>query len=450
MNVDLENVKFVAFPDWNRAEEDVCNDLRVMMHRLCLLEENNPISLLLSTDNLEDLEHGNFILAAAGMELMTTENIDINDYFDVLLLDRLSPMQWSELLPQLQGKISLSLEDTSAIDLARANTLDRFDLVDYLTLAKKSTQHNIPALKLNIELTSLKNIADYAALEKIEIFAHSTFFEIFKTDKILRISTDNTVYLKDMIDHFDYYFNAVLPIEIDGRSIVDYSTPRYHKLRGFDEIPYLFPSLSEPYITTEQYLEFADLKSGGIVLDMGAYAGITSIIFGRIVSHEGKVYAFEPDPQNYACIHENIKIARAAGGLENIKVIEKAVWENSLGLEFSSEGAMGSSATEIVGLARGNILKVPSISIADFCEINDIQKLDFIKMDIEGGEVKVLESAKEILAKLRPKMIIEPHYIDNQLSTTACRQILESIGYTVKLIEQYGVALPLIEATPNN
>jgi FkbM family methyltransferase len=446
--MSLETINLLAFPDWNRAEEDICNDLTVMMSRLCKIEQSHPISLLLTTNNLDDLERGNFILSAAGMELMMNEDLDITDYLDVSLLDKLSPLKCIELLPKLHGRISLELEDSTAMDQFDLHALDRVNLIDFLGLESQKEQSVTSKLKLNLDVTNLKNISEYAALKGIAIFVHATFFEIFRAKRVLRISIVNAVYLMDMINSFDYYFDAVSPIEIDDYFVVDYSTPRYHKLCGFDEIPYLFPSLSEPYITISQYLDFANLSTGGVVLDMGAYSGITSIMFGRVVGNEGKVYAFEPDPLNYACFNENIKIARAVSGLENISIIKKAVWKNSLGIEFSSEGAMGSSAAEIVGSTRGNVITVPSISIADFCEQNAIEKIDFIKMDIEGGEINVLESSKEILEKLRPKMIIEPHYVGNELSTSACQQILESIGYEVNLITQYGVPLPLIEATP--
>ncbi len=443
-----ETINLVAFPDWNRAEEDICAELQVMMQYLCTIEESNPISLLLTTNNLDDLERGNFILSAAGMELMMKEDLDVTDYLDVSLLDKLSQLNCVELLPKLHGRMNLELEDKSAIEQFDSNALNQINLVDFRASTKEAERHIVQELRLDLKLTKLKNIADYADSKGISIFVNSTFFEILREKQSLRISIANSVYLTDMINSFDYYFDAVVPIEIEDLLVVDYSTPRYHKLCGFDEIPYLFPSLSEPYITISQYLDFASLNTGGIVLDMGAYSGITSIMFGRVVGNEGKVYAFEPDPLNYACFNENIKIARAVSGLENISIIKKAVWKDSLGLEFSSEGSMGSSAAEIVGSARGNVIKVPSISIADFCDQNAIKKIDFIKMDIEGGEIKVLESSKEILEKLRPRMIIEPHHVGNELSTSACQRILESIGYEVNLITQYGVPLPLIEATP--
>jgi hypothetical protein len=67
-------------------------------------------------------------------------------------------------------------------------------------------------------------------------------------------------------------------------------------------------------------------------------------------------------------------------------------------------------------------------------------------MDIEGAEGEVLRSSINVLRKFKPKVIIEPHIIDGELTSKQCRQILEGIGYTVREIEQYGSDLPLVEA----
>jgi hypothetical protein len=54
-----------------------------------------------------------------------------------------------------------------------------------------------------------------------------------------------------------------------------------------------------------------------------------------------------------------------------------------------------------------------------------------------------------LLAQMRPKIIIEPHMVGETLTTERCRQILEEIGgYKVRLMDQLGVSLPLITATP--
>ena len=59
------------------------------------------------------------------------------------------------------------------------------------------------------------------------------------------------------------------------------SGPRYHRLKGFGDIPFLFPSHIEPNASKAEYLDFAALKEGDNVLESGDYSAVTSIIFSR-------------------------------------------------------------------------------------------------------------------------------------------------------------------------
>ena len=274
--------------------------------------------------------------------------------------------------------------------------------------------------------------------------------EIIKGSKIIWLNKSNLVYLEDMLNFFDVYFSSVIPVVAEGREVADFSEPRLHKLRGFEDVPLMFPSLPEPWETAKQYLDFAKLKEGDVVLDLGAYAGITAISFSREVGETGKVLAFEPDSRNRSCAEQNLKAVSAIGFPANTAIYDQAIWSHCDGISFSTEGAMGSSASEIVGGNRGHTIDVPTITLAKICEIEDLTKIDFIKMDIEGAEIEVLESSKDVLRKYMPKLIIEPHPVSGVMSSIKCRTILESLGYKVREIAQYGADVPLLEATPDN
>src|SRR5277367_2759020 len=91
----------------------------------------------------------------------------------------------------------------------------------------------------------------------LELSFRQDFTEVTRGSKVLRVAAQHGIYLPHIIDSFDYYFDSVFPAQTAGRSLVDMSGPRYHRLVGFDEIPLMFPSHPEPYVTTAQYLEFA-------------------------------------------------------------------------------------------------------------------------------------------------------------------------------------------------
>lgn len=278
----------------------------------------------------------------------------------------------------------------------------------------------------------------------IAVYYKPEAIEIRKGKSTIRIGRKHEVYLSDMVVSFDYYFGAVQ----DAGGVSDFSCSRRHRLIGFDEFPVLFSSIPEPYATIRQYLEFASLAAGNVVLDLGAYSGITSIVFAREVGPTGRVFAFEPDAENFRTATENLITAKSFG-YPPFTLINEAVWSHDDGLDFSAEGSMGSSAASIVGIGRGSVVNVPTITLTRFCRERQIKHIDFIKMDIEGAEVEVLDSSREILSQMRPKILIEPHFVGGTLTTNRCLQILGELGeYDIKIIDQLGVSLPLILAAP--
>jgi FkbM family methyltransferase len=307
---------------------------------------------------------------------------------------------------------------------------------------------------------ALQKIATSAGLTLIE---RDLFFDLQKGQDVLRIKRNHDFCLQHMVENFDYYIGSVVPIRENGINLVDMSGPRYHRLRGFSDVPFLFPSQTEPFSTTAEYLDFAALSYGNIVLDVGAYAGITSIIFAQRVGPKGHVYAFEADQFNYECAESNIEMAGRVLGLANITLIRKAIWSNADGLLFSNEGSMGSSAVSITGTSRGNApgprhianrfgpeQRVPSISLQEFFAEQQLDHADFIKIDIEGCEVEVLESSAKFLNSIHAKLIVEPHVVEGILSTDRCSQFLKNAGFNVRVRPKVGESAPLIEAVPDS
>jgi FkbM family methyltransferase len=287
-----------------------------------------------------------------------------------------------------------------------------------------------------------------AAQAGMKLVTHDVFFDLVKGDTVLRIRDAHMIYLQHMIENFDYFVESVIPLRVDGVKLVDMSGPRYHRLKGFADIPFLFPSQTEPFETTAEYLEFANLKDGDIVLDIGAYAGVTSIIFGQLVGSHGHVFAFEADELNYECAQTNIQMAAKVMGIENITLLRKAVWSHGEGVLFSNEGTMGSSAVAITGGKRGAQQTVESIRLEEFFAQRGLSRADFVKMDIEGGEVEVLRASAKFLSGIKARLIVEPHLVKGELCTEQCRGILESAGYKVKVRDKVGESYPLIEAVP--
>jgi FkbM family methyltransferase len=280
----------------------------------------------------------------------------------------------------------------------------------------------------------------------LDIKVGSDFIDVVKDDDVVRVSSGHAVYLEDIINEFKFYFDAVVPFKELNKNVVDYSTPRYHDVVGFDAFPILFPSFSEPVLTAKQYVEFANLAEGATALDLGAYSGLTSIIFSEAVGKSGTVVAVDADQRNIECIKRNFLNYKKYFD-KNIFLLEGAVWEHNNGLEFSCEGNMGSSAASIVGNKRGSVTKVPSFTLSSIADKFNLKRVDFMKVDVEGAENVIFED-KAFFQKFMPRIIMETHLVGDKMTTEKCISDLKAYGYSCKQIIQEGSTAPLLECIP--
>lgn len=269
---------------------------------------------------------------------------------------------------------------------------------------------------------------------------------------MIRISRKNYIYIVDMIESFDYFFNSAQPVTIirngEEYALVDFSSPRLHNVAGFDDFPILCPSMTEPFSSIQQYLDFARLSPGDTVLDLGAYSALTSIAFAKVVAPDGRVVALEPDPSNFRACYQNIETNRRLKGRNNITLIPAAISDQPGTLQLSSEGAMSSSFASIVGTHRGHIVDVECVTFEGLCERENLSKVNFVKMDIEGAELATVLGSRDFIESHRPRFIIEPHYVGKVLTSEPIVAFLTSLGYKCSIIEQPGLSLPLVTAEP--
>jgi FkbM family methyltransferase len=251
---------------------------------------------------------------------------------------------------------------------------------------------------------------------------------------------------------FDYYFESANPFTVTKKGskkrVVDFSTPRFQEITGFPDFPVMCPSMTEPYATAQQYVDFADLQEGDTVFDLGGYSGLTSIAFSKRVGPTGRVIVLEPDPTNFNAAQTNFQYHSRINGLNNIVLLPVAISGRRGHLDFSAEGSMGSADASIIGNFRGAVLRVEAVTLQDLVDRYDLESVSFIKMDIEGAEESVLAGSKDFFLKYAPKIIIEPHMVDGTISENALKRMLTDFGYQCDSIEQTGLTLPLVTGRP--
>lgn len=134
------------------------------------------------------------------------------------------------------------------------------------------------------------------------------------------------------------------------------------------------------------------VKKGDAVLDIGANTGYYTLIFAKIVGDDGKVFAFEPDPNNFALLKKNVEI----NNYKNVVVVQKAVSNKAGKINlYLCESNKGDHRIYDSHDGRKSI-EIEAVKLDDFLKNENI---DFIKMDIQGAEGGVLEGMSNLLDK---------------------------------------------------
>lgn len=146
-----------------------------------------------------------------------------------------------------------------------------------------------------------------------------------------------------------------------------------------------------------------NIKQGDIAVDIGAYIGVYSVAMARRVGVLGKVYAFEPDRYNSRRLQWAVRVNEVSGQVE---IIERAVTSFDGEVSFS-QGMLTASC--IKAKPAGKSSMVACVRLDSFFSG---QKIDILKIDVEGYEEDVIKGCQEMLSdkRRRPRCIlIETH-----------------------------------------
>ena len=152
------------------------------------------------------------------------------------------------------------------------------------------------------------------------------------------------------------------------------------------------------------------VKEGHIVIDIGAHIGLLTTILAKKTGENGRVYSFEPTPGTYALLEKTIKINH----IENIvSPVKAAISDSVKKTVFFITDIEGHNSNSLVNNKRVDGketgIEVALFSLDYFAEQNKLKHLDFIKIDAEGAELKVLKGANEIMESYTPLIILALH-----------------------------------------
>lgn len=142
------------------------------------------------------------------------------------------------------------------------------------------------------------------------------------------------------------------------------------------------------------------VHAGDIVYDVGGHVGYYSVLSSKLTGPRGSVFVFEPRPLNLSYIRHHIKI----NAIKNINLFDVAVSNISGDAGFESRTGTGTGHLS----SEGN-LHVKTVVLDEFVFEESHPLPDFLKIDIEGGEINALNGAQKLLTKARPKLLIATH-----------------------------------------
>lgn len=141
-----------------------------------------------------------------------------------------------------------------------------------------------------------------------------------------------------------------------------------------------------------------NIKEGYYAIDAGAYHGETAEIMDKLVGATGRVFAFEPFDESYEVCN--------ALNLQNTILVKMGLSEHTGEMSFNVvEGDYAANS-----ICEEGSVKIKVTSIDDFVKEKELDRVDFIKMDIEGAEYAALEGGRHTIRRFAPMLAISIYH----------------------------------------
>jgi FkbM family methyltransferase len=170
----------------------------------------------------------------------------------------------------------------------------------------------------------------------------------------------------------------------------------------FNKLAIQIDFVLEQYAYSDKHNKKIEVEEGDVVIDAGGCYGDTALYFAHKGGKNGKVYSFEFIPENITIFKKNCGLNPLLE--KKIELIQRPIWsESKIPVYYRSDGPGSKVSFDEIPDMTG---KTTTIAIDDFIHTNKIEKVDFIKMDIEGAELNALKGAVDTIKKYKPKLAI--------------------------------------------
>jgi FkbM family methyltransferase len=192
--------------------------------------------------------------------------------------------------------------------------------------------------------------------------------------------------------------------------------------------------------------EFLDSRNtnGWVCIDIGANVGAISLLLAKLTGAEGKVFAIEPGPPNVTRLRANFELNPELSA--RTEIVACGMGRSRSELWWAEEKDNPGNAM----LAQEGSHRIPVDTLDNFVREHDLDDLDFIKIDVEGMELDVMQGGKQTLLRYRPMLYFETLARYGDVHSGSNFQMIESFltgvcGYELFRISHRGELQPVGE-----
>jgi FkbM family methyltransferase len=176
-------------------------------------------------------------------------------------------------------------------------------------------------------------------------------------------------------------------------------------------------------------------KEGDTVIDIGAHIGRYTITSSKQVGKTGKVVAIEADPDNFQLLKRNIALNK----LTNVMPLNYAVFSERTRMKLYEQSA--SAKYNSLMLARAartkNYVEVEADTLDSILKLNEVNQVNWIKIDVEGAEFEVLKGSTKTLSSENMSLLIEIHNIEDPRHHHNIVDFLKYHDYEITFEQRY-------------
>jgi FkbM family methyltransferase len=179
-----------------------------------------------------------------------------------------------------------------------------------------------------------------------------------------------------------------------------------------------------------------NVRPGMVCLDIGANLGEVAMHMARKTGPSGRVLAFEPIPPVRARLEQHV----AHNNLGDVVRVESLALSNGEGrvtMSYATAAEPNQGMGSMVNIANAHTslrIEVPTQTLDALVAMRGLERVDFIKIDVQGAEPLVLAGARETLARFSPDLLMEVSPEDLRFMGTDSRALcasVEALGYSL-------------------